>query len=91
MAWASCIWRRAARGKTRITTTRVCVFNPSVFLHDSGPHRGLLLPDPLGKRASCHLLGQEEQPRALDQARPNLPVQVCGHRDRLQEPEERGP
>ena len=25
MAWASCIWRRAARGKTRITTIHVCV------------------------------------------------------------------
>uniref|UniRef100_A0A8P4G2J6 NDUFA4 mitochondrial complex associated like 2b n=1 Tax=Dicentrarchus labrax TaxID=13489 RepID=A0A8P4G2J6_DICLA len=26
MAWASCIWRRAGRGKTGITTTRVCVY-----------------------------------------------------------------
>nr|CBN80826.1 Uncharacterized protein [Dicentrarchus labrax] len=65
--------------------------NPSISLPDSGHDRGHLLSDPSGKRTSCHPLGQEEQPRALEQSRPNLPVQVCGRQHRLQEPEERSP
>ncbi|CAF96500.1 unnamed protein product [Tetraodon nigroviridis] len=36
-------------------------------------------------------LGQEEQPRTLEPAGSDLPVQVCGHQHELQEPEERGP
>lgn len=36
MAWTSCIWRRAGRGKTGITTTRVCVCGVCVCVFHTG-------------------------------------------------------
>lgn len=40
---------------TLLSSTVLSSVNPSIFLHDSGHHRGLSLPDPSGKRAACHV------------------------------------